>query len=213
MRISGLLLCLLATACTPANVGPGSDDDDATEEVCNGDQGATQFRFHIDGFVILPYKIGTSNPWDWDGDIPDWLIEATGLIADALKDPRIKAAEEVLELIDTYAQELLEGTIPPDPILEVVVADSEYEYSAGPVDTDDNTYEPWFGVYYDLELLPGETLWLDLIDEDLIADDYIGSELFTEQDLKDFAGCGPTVFTGYPEESIYLFQVEVEALD
>ncbi len=153
-------------------------------------------------------------PWDWDGNIPDWLLdvadaleELLDVVTDLYPDPDLVAADEavttvndILEAVDEYGPELLKGDVPPDPDL------FPYQMTSGgePVSIRgfdasaqwDNTYEVTLDVpHVDLVNLDGFVL--DMEDLDLAFDDNMGDYLtqgasplvFLSEALADSAYC------------------------
>lgn len=193
--------------------GPSTTVPTGPTSGCPGSPNSTAFRVFIDEFVVDPYK-PDQQPWDWDGTVPDWLLTSIGILAQVIEHPYLQTADAILNAIDEHAPDLLDGTVPPDPQLWVNIDGGTYGYyPLGSVDTDDDTYTPAFYSAVDITLYPGEVLYIDLWDEDLTFDDEIGSEPFTEEDLRYYAGCGTLTFAGWPGTGIYSFQVEVVPLD
>jgi hypothetical protein len=148
-------------------------------------------RLFIRPYVTDEHKPGQEGePWDWDGDVPDWVFNfATELlnILDWLSaiypEPNLMAAAagidtffELASLIDEYAPELLEGTVPPDPNLYAYMVDDEgYTHHPWP-DLElewDDTYEVSVSGS-GIDMLQYVGFGLDLEDMDLYFDDSMG---------------------------------------
>jgi hypothetical protein len=193
-----------------------------------GVDGGRDFRVRVVDAFIFPYKPESEEPWDWDGSVPDWLLELTDTLAYVLASPELETTAKILQIVDDVAPLILEGTVPPDPVLNVNSAlqtatttststffgGTTWTYTYGTYtfatdDTEDDTYEPRFDRTVPLELSPVEDLWIDLYDEDLAFDDYIGSAVLDLRDLRRLARCGVTRVRGLPGTGVYSVAVEV----
>lgn len=138
-------------------------------------------------------------PWDWDGNIPDWILDVTSALSDILgafasvyPDPDIIAAAEVagqvdkiLDVIDTYGPELLRGTVPPDPNLYPYLYDDAgnlYSYNdVGDGFSWDDSYEVELSFSgQDFRSYAG--LAIDMEDRDLAFNDNMGDYLDQQSD-------------------------------
>ena len=138
---------------------------DASADCCPADFEVFQVR--LVGMTIHPLKPDGS-PWDWDGDIPDWLIDIAALIGTV--EPNAATLAQVLEAVDEVAPELLEGTVPPDPFVSYWHGDTFLFEDL----VFDDTYDNFTGVDFgEVDLGRGE-LYLDVYDEDLLEHDYVG---------------------------------------
>jgi len=192
--------------------GGGDDDDDVVEcgwnaeptpsgdcscvddyEWCDWDTdgidccaySTNSFRLVIGEAKVIPYKNAENRePWDWDGNVPDWLLQAVDLLSDFY--PDAAAWSEVLQLVDEYAPELLEGTVPPDPFVEVYIEDE----FLGATSTDDDTIEPYWNQEAQVTLGSSELVWLVFQDEDLQLDDLIQEVSMDLLFLQETAGRG-----------------------
>lgn len=147
------------------------------------------FRPYITDEVIPGYE---GAPWDWDGDVPDWILDVVGIVSDVLDvgaylDPTLMTAaeaadvaEELLWLIEEYGPELMEPYVPPDPDVYPYVFDSEgtiYTY------WDDSAGIQWEDSYEVAIEVPHEDFYtydgiaFDLEDIDLAFDDNMGDWL------------------------------------
>lgn len=187
--------------CVVTATDPGGAEDGDSDSVAPGcgysDEASLRdvdvevsivFRPWITDDVIPGYQY---EPWDWDGDIPEWLFDFADALAtildvvsDITLDPSVETAaavaehlDEVLELIDEYAPELLEDTVPPDPQIYPYL----FEESGDVIPLMDvvewrdweDTYEIDFRLTgLDLSGLGG--LAVDLEDEDLAFNDNMG---------------------------------------
>ena len=154
--------------------------DDDSLDCCAYD--STEFDIVLESFEIFPLKDSASaSPWDWDGDIPDEWIQLASIIG--YFDPTVKTAAEVMEAVDTYAPELLEDTVPPDPWLDFYQG-NEYLDSTG---TFDDTYSVRPNTVHTLDLSRGEWAY-EVWDEDIIDHDYVGEFYITLDDAQWTAG-------------------------
>lgn len=193
-----------------------------------GVAGGADFRVRVVDAFVFPYKPETEVPWDWDGDVPDWIVDLTGALGTVLANPGLKTTAEILDIVDEVAPVILEGTVPPDPVLVVDTSlqtatttttttffgGTTWTYTYGTetlatADTGDDTYEPRFDRAVGLELGASEDLWIDLYDEDLAFDDYIGSAVLERRDLRRLAKCGVRRVRGLPGTGLYSARVEV----
>lgn len=159
--------------------------EDDTDDCCA--YGTNSFDIRMISAVVSPYKDeGDLQPWDWDGDVPDWLIDALELLADFY--PQAQTAAEVANLVDQYAPELLEHTVPPDPYVEGYYGNQEEPgYEIG---TWDNTYTPVWNRWWETTLSTNTHLTVWVIDEDLAFDDEIEGFYFDLATLQWAAGRG-----------------------
>ncbi len=165
------------------------------------------------------------DPWDWDGNVPAWLLDFADLLSDVLDllaelipDADLQAAaaaaatlEEILLLIDEHAPELLAGTVPPDPNLYAYLMDGESElWRADAVDLPyewNDSYEIVLPLTLDLRGI--DFLLVDMEDVDLTVDDNMGDYLDHHSSplalstplLVEGAYC-PIVYTNPGEETI-----------
>lgn len=226
---AGLFALLLAGGCTDPGGGGGGGKNDKGKPC--GVDGGSAFRVSVYDSVIFPYKPDTEAPWDWDGDVPDWMIDVTDALGTILVSPELKTAAEILELVDTYGPLLLEGTVPPDPILYAFAAlddptttttstffgGTTYTYTYGTYTFGsynglDDTYEPSFSRSFDVDLYDGERLWLWVEDEDLVDDDTVGGFAFELSELRERAKCGIQRIRGGGGNGLYSMSLSVEPL-
>lgn len=222
MRRGGWLVVLALAGCAEGGGGGGRGRRD-----CGVDDGRA-FRVRVVDAFVFPYKPDTEEPWDWDGSVPDWLLDLTDTLASVVASPELKTASEILEIVDEVAPLVLEGTTPPDPILGVVAAlqtattttnttlfggtTSTYTYGTYTFAVDDavdDTYQPRFDRSVAVDLYADENLWFDLYDEDLVDDDWIGSAFLDLRDLRRLARCGVTTVRGVEGTGLYSVDVEV----
>lgn len=227
-RALALLLPLAALACSPADEGSRGD----RTEPCPGAPDATTFDIYIDQVIVLPYKVG-GDPWDWDGSVPDWLLDAVGLTDDVLSGliesglypttgetltfaQVVAISDELLNAVDEHAPELLEGTVPPDIYAEVLVENLGGELTShGISETVADTYHAdirseWSAIRQN----QAQTLWLALFDEDVFSDDEIGSLYLPHEATTAFADCGTVTHTATStDDTIQLVTMEVVARD
>ena len=194
---------------TDSDIDTDTDVDTDTDADC-GAPAATQFSVVIWNVTVMPYK-PDGDPWDWDGSVPDWLLDLIEILGDVI--PQAATAAELLAYVDEYAPELLEGTVPPDPYLEVASEIGGKEFVWGYTDTFANTYEapfevtlgdPWF------QPDPSEVIWIRAWDEDVVWDDEIGSVWLDRTSLREWANCGPLVWHNDDPTYSGLFEVEFE---
>lgn len=144
-----------------------------------------EFAVTIVSAIIDPYKDAeTLQPWDWDGDVPDWLFDALDLLQIAY--PDAATIEEVLDLVDQYAPDLLQGTVPPDPFVDFVINEVAQVRTSVQADTIEPVWNEWGAVRIGAQ----ETLYLDFFDEDLVFHDLIETIPMTLADAQHLAGPG-----------------------
>ena len=190
-----------------APAGRSSCECETHYEWCDNSQtdccafGTDTFKFTVRRAGFLPYKGPDSEePWDWDGDVPNWLIDAMNILGVFV--PEAASMAEVLGLVDEYAPELLEGTVPPDPYIEYWINDEVVDASP----TEDNTYEPNWRDTTKVRLGRNDTLYVVFVDEDLTFDDEADSIYAGQEDLQWLAGRGPLTMEG----PYYLFDIVFE---
>jgi hypothetical protein len=170
-----------------------------TEHCCST---ATTFELLVLEAAVFPYKVDDNQkPWDWNGDVPNWIIQLASLLSDeidmAFQSTLIPAgtiAVKLLELTDEHAPDLLEGSIPPDPYLWIVddadrlLAESGYY---------PDSIDPSWTTRVDVELdRRTDAIHIEVWDSDVLSDDFIG---WLSLDLEDFQllqGAGPRSFQG-----------------
>lgn len=175
------------------------------------------FRPYITDELIPGYEL---EPWDWDGNIPDWILDVVDVLDTLLDiasqvypDPELMTAAEavgmagdVLDAIDKYGPELMEGTVPPDPDIFPYVIDADgylYTYwdeSEGGIQWD-NSYE----VSIDLprqDFYTYSGLALDMEDVDLAYNDNMGDYL--DQDSTPLVLAWPIFLDGAYCTSTYV---------
>lgn len=181
---------------------PGYDPCDFSSAECCA-WSATQFSVFVNSARITPFKPDSQQPWDWDGNVPDWLLQGVALLANFY--PEAVVWSEVLTKVDEYAPELLEGTVPPDVYLVIEQESAPTEaYSS----TQFNTYEPrWDEGLTGLHVAGGDIL-VRFYDEDLEFDDYIDGVRLDRESLRRHAGHGPTSY----EFRTGLFEVTITVL-
>jgi hypothetical protein len=177
--------------------------DDDREDCCAWD--ARSYRITIHDVVIAPYNYDFYDmPWDWDGDIPDWLIDALELIGYAYQEAA--TAADVLQIIDEYAPELMEEYVPPDAFFEVYDAGADETLYAS--DTIDDSYEAPFRETFTLSSGEADGALLYFYDEDLSFDDDVQGFEFTTADLAWFSGRGEFTVTYWHNIFSITFEVE-----
>lgn len=235
MRAS-ILSCLTASLLVGCSAGPSGNgnneaegEGDSEPRDCGVESG-DEFALTVHGGSVFPYKPDSEAPWDWDGDVPDWMIDVTEALGTILASPELKTTAEILEIVDEYGPVLLDGTVPPDPVLAVFAALKDPAttttstvfggttttttygtYVFETRDTRDDTYEPEFDEAVEVDLFPDEELWLYVYDEDLVDDDYVGAAILDLRDLRDLSGCGRTRLRGGPGNGLYSVEIEVDA--
>lgn len=236
MRAAPVLALALA-ACTPgdavlgpvdadvppeeaeADAPPGGDEpaigDSAPVDGC-GSEGRTFVVTVTDGFV-LPYKPASGAPWDWDGDLPNWMVDVVDVVGAITRDPTVVTAAEILDVVDRLAPRLLDGTTPPDPVLVASTAlagegEATTVDGVGRIGVDaagNDTYEPAFAVRAEVSLADDEVLRFDVKDDDVIGQDRVGAVVLGLEDLRAHAGCGPGKVRG--DGGLYFLGFEVVA--
>lgn len=147
------------------------------------------FRPYITDDLIPGYE---GEPWDWDGSIPGWisdvvdaLDEILGTVSSIYPDPDLVAmaeaaseVNEILDLIDAYGPQLMEGTVPPDPNVFPYLVDSDENIlplSDAGLSWDDS-YEVSFNLNH-LDLRRMVAVGVDMEDLDAAFDDNMGDYL------------------------------------
>ena len=175
--------------------------DERGGDCCAWDARAYDLRFTA--MTIAPYDmLYTGDPWDWDGDIPDWLIEALSTIGYIY--PEAGTAAEVLELVDEYAPQLLEGVVPPDVFYEVY----QYDQLIDANDAQDDSYNPNFRGTLRISPDGDDDIILALYDEDLSWDDDLQFMYLDRTSMAWLSGRG-TVFLPI-QQNVHSMEVEVE---
>ncbi len=169
--------------------------DDVSTDCCA--YGTDEFEIVLESFSIFPFvDSATGEPWDWDGDIPDDIIELLNIIG--YVQPEVKTFAEVLEIVDEVAPIVLEGTVPPDPWVDFYQGE-DYLDSTG---TFDDTYTVRPGTHHNLDLSRGD--WeFEVWDEDIVDHDFVGYSYVTLDDAQFYAG-GTAQFSQHP-----LWEIEV----
>ncbi len=143
----------------------------------------------IEAFV-LPYNPATDEPWDWDGTIPTGLLDGIQDVEAVV--PSATDFEDVLDAAALYAPDLLSGSTPPDPFVELVLGFSVQATSVAI----DNAYDPYWGWALNLTVQPSEVFTFEFTDEDFVFDDAIGSLSMNLTTLQALAGRGPVALPG-----------------
>lgn len=146
------------------------------------------------GMRIRPYKFqdddGKPVPWDWDGHVPDWILEAVEVLA--VFYPEAEGWLEILEKVDEYAPILLEGTAPPDPYIKFTdsAGSDAQEYSSSSYY--DDTVEPrWEDATVDAALFrEAGFVIVEVWDKDVAFDDFIGQIEVPVEQLDSFDSDG-----------------------
>lgn len=130
------------------------------------------------GMRVRPFKYVDENgepvPWDWDGSIPDWILNAVGLFAQVF--PELQFWSEVLQKIDEYAPFLLEGQTPPDPYIRFSDRESQDPFYYGTSSYNSDTVEPsWEDAFVPLSsFADAGFVVVEVWDEDAVIDDFMG---------------------------------------
>lgn len=177
--------------------------DNAREDCCAF--GAESFTLTINDVVIAPYNyLFYDEPWDWDGDVPDWIFEALEILGELY--PEAQTVGELLALVEEYAPELLAGVVPPDVFFEVYGSDDEVIYTSRTIDDE---YEAPFRESFRLTADSRGTSILFFYDEDLAFDDEVQAFEITGESLAYAAGRGP--IEGAVWGNVYWLNIEVQA--
>ena len=175
--------------------------DDGSDDCCAYD--ARAFNVTVHEVVYAPLNPNWyDEPWDWDGDVPDWMIE----VMDALSYvyPDFATAAELARWVDEYAPELLEGTVPPDPVFEIYDGDEVVYVS----DSWGDDYEPNFRETFRIDPSGNRDMAILFWDEDPALDDEATMFSLGRDDMAWFAGRGE--MTGIYWDAIYAVTWEVE---
>ena len=176
---------------------PCADDDISC---CAYD--AASFDLTVIDIGVMPYK-PDGGGWDWDGDVPDWMIEAANVIGYFSVEAATMA--EVLEYTDEVAPYFLEGTVPPDPFYEVWEGDNQVVDASWTVDDD---FEASWGMQTWVRPTNQQDIYLWFHDEDLLFDDDIMVITVPRDTFDTFAGWGPVEFRDLG--SLFSLTVEIE---
>jgi hypothetical protein len=156
--------------------------------------------------TVLPYAdAAEQDPWDWSGFVPGWVQDLVEIVAVYF----VEDATDWVDLLDyvyAFAPELLEGSTPPDPAIDVEVA-GDHVFST---ETQDDTLEPVWNETAILTVGAGEDLVLDYHDVDWDFDDHILTVGLTRTDLQWLAGLGELTFEG--SDGLYDFTIVVEPI-
>lgn len=152
--------------------------DDAPDDCCA--YFTDTFEIGLVSAKLNPYK-DPQNPWDWDGDVPNALLNALDILAYLV--PETEVFSEVADAVDEFAPELLEGTVPPDPYFQIVMG-TDVVQSSGKKDT----YEPVWNEGTAVRFTD-KPMYIFVYDEDLLFDCDVPEGLaITEEDAAHFAG-------------------------
>ena len=168
----------------PGSRSPSSDGDSSVDQGRQPST-ATTFELSVNSAEILPFKPGTKSPWDWDGDIPDFLIDALEFL-EMLTMSGTQYAE-ILKKVDEIAPQILEGTVPPDVFIRFQLVDNNVGETIGSYEsaTVDNTLRPVFeDARVEVSMDPSLTLWISFVDRDIAFDDLIQSFPLSLEDLQ-----------------------------
>ena len=171
-----------------------------TVPICGFSDSASLEDFALEIRILFrPYKSEDLNPgdggepWDWDGTVPDWLLELADTLSDILGDlsdvipnedlmtaaAAAEALDLILEAIDEHAPDFMEPYVPPDPDLFPYRLDDEYYYPYWDGDEGiqwEDEYEVGLTVeHQDLYTIP--LLAIDMEDLDITFDDSMGDWL------------------------------------
>lgn len=160
---------------------------------------ATRFGFKLLTARISPDKgEPANNPWDWNGSLPGWVQD---LIVEAVELWKGGQAANLTDLLLTYAPELLDGVVPPDPkCYGLVWVDPQDDASPwleyDPNDEIPNDYEPdWSETpqrlwWHDWQRYPDSAIVIYCEDQDLLEHDPIGGVLITQEVAREMARLG-----------------------
>jgi hypothetical protein len=164
---------------------------------------ATAFHLTVVSAGVMPFKPDGSG-WDWDGDVPDWMID----LANAIGTFSAKAATiaEVLQYTDEYAPYLLEDTVPADPLYSVWIGDNMVDVSW----TVDDDLAPHWGMQTWVRPSAQEDVYLWFEDEDLVFDDDIMVITVPRDTFDAVAGWGQVTFMDLG--SLFSLTVEIEPI-
>ena len=154
-------------------------------------------------------------PWDWDGGGLVDFEEEYGFWLELVADyagygELYDVAELLLPLIEEGTTIAASPYVSPDPIVDWYWADS---YDAVYLTTDDLPDNRNLIRMQDLRitLYPNEMLYLDVYDEDLSFDDWIGYDILPAEFLQAIASCGPQVYV-YSNADMRDWETRVRAL-
>jgi hypothetical protein len=166
-----------------AHYSPCRDD---AKSCCAYD--ASSFTLTVVGADVMPFNADGAG-WDWDGDVPDWMIDVANLVG--LFSVEAATIAEVLEYTDELAPEVLEGTVPPDPFFEVWEGEDDQVDVSWTVDND-------FSARWEMQSWVAPTnqkdIYLWFRDEDLLLHDDIALGIMPRDTFETVAGWGPVEF-------------------
>jgi hypothetical protein len=148
---------------------------------------ATSFQLTVVSAGLMPFKPDGSG-WDWDGDVPDWMVDLANTIGYFSAEAATIA--EVLQYTDEYAPYLLEGTVPADPFYSVWVGDDVVDASW----TVDDDLAPQWGMETWVRPTAQADAYLWFEDEDLVIDDDIMVITVPRDTFDTVAGWGQVTF-------------------
>lgn len=197
---------------------------------------------HVDwvtGYDFETWDWDGNVPDDWinaSAEIASFLAD----LSKAIPDPRLERAadaakftNEILEFTDEHAPELVEPFTEPDLYVGVSFAsptlnggefqdlddfnygDTAYDLATGTgVVLVDDSLQGEASVTADLPFeTDDDVAQIDVFDEDLVVDDYVGGFTLDRSWLRENAGCGPTLISSSEPETngVWGIVVEVEA--
>ncbi len=153
---------------------------------------------------VLPYAdVADQDPWDWNGWVPGWMQDLIELVAVYF----VEDATDWVDLLDyvyAFAPELLEGSTPPDPAIDVDVAgDRVFESSQ-----QHDTLEPVWNETGVLTVPGSSDVLVRYHDVDFDFDDTILEVQMNRTDLQWLAGLGELTFEG--SDGLYDFTLVIE---
>ena len=175
--------------------------DDGSEDCCAYD--ARAFNVTVHQVVYSPFNPNFyDEPWDWDGDIPDWMTDLVDIFANVY--PELETVSQLAEWVEEYAPELLEDYVPPDPVFEIYDGEEVVYVS----DSKSDNYEPNFSETFRIDPSGNQDIAIMFWDEDAAFDDEATAFALGRDDMAWFAGRGE--LTGIYWDAIYAVTWEVE---
>jgi hypothetical protein len=114
-------------------------------------------------------------------------------------------------LINDYAPDLLEGTVPPDLCVEGAYTDGAYWDGIGFSNYTDDSYSADVDVDFQfVPPAPGESVAVFAYDHDMAFNDDVGGFSIDINGLRELAGCGPYAWVGNGPGGLHMMIVEVQ---
>jgi hypothetical protein len=216
-----------APAAPPQPSGDTDELDQAPPRPTCGKFSESKFKVTLQTVIVFPTRLN-GQPWDWEGDVPAPLRQALAELNEAVGQAQAagdlaiaaqlaapadasRAASTLLHLMDAYAPELLEGTVPPDLFAEgAYVSDHSWEA----LDYTELHYDTYAAevawTFYNVNLLPGEAFVIWVHEDDEGVREGVGGWSLDKQYLRSNAGCGLFALVGAGPGGLHMLLVQVD---